>query len=130
MISKSTNIIVKKSGDRGRGVYADENISKGAVIEVCPVVIIPKAELSIIHKTVLHDYYFLWGEDLDQAAIALGYGSVYNHDSDPNADYILDFTNDTIEFVALRDIAKGDEITVDYLGSEDGEEELWFDTTP
>ena len=58
-------------------------------IELCPVVVIPPHEIETIDKTVIYNYYFLWQNN--QAAIALGYGSLYNHSYDPNAEYIMDY---------------------------------------
>ncbi|HRX27906.1 MAG TPA: SET domain-containing protein [Saprospiraceae bacterium] len=126
MMSKISSLFVAHTEDRGKGVYTMEDIKKGEVIEVCHLIIIPKAELPIIHKTVLHDYYFLWGEEMNQAAIALGYGSIYNHKLHPNANFILDFVSDTIEFYAIEDIEAGTEITVNYHGEPGADDELWF----
>jgi len=63
---------------------------------------------------LLYEYYYLWGEGHDTCAIALGFGSLYNHSTHPNAEFIPDYSDDTIIFTALRDIAAGEEITVDY----------------
>jgi SET domain-containing protein len=43
----------------------------------------------------------------------LGYGSFYNHSSDPSAEYIEE-VEDTLTFKALREIPAGEEITIDY----------------
>jgi uncharacterized protein len=112
--------------DFGRGVFTSIDISEGDLIEVCPIILIPKRELPIIHKTVLHDYYFLWGENLEDCAIALGNGSMYNHRLHPNANFILDIENKTIDIEAIKDIAAGEEITLNYNGEPGDEGELWF----
>ena len=121
------SIFVADTEDKGRAVFTMEPIAKGTIIEVCQIIKIPKLELPILHKTVLHDYYFLWGEDLEMAAIALGYGSIYNHALNPNANFLLDFTTDTIEFEAIKDIEAGEEITVNYHGEPGESEKLWFE---
>ena len=59
--------------------------------------------------------------------IALGFGSLYNHTVWSNADFILDLENETIDIVALRDIAAGEEITLNYHGESGDEEPLWFE---
>ncbi len=118
---------IKDTSEKGRGVFTRIEVKKGTIIEQCPILKIPKAELPIIHRTILHDYYFLWGEELDQAVIALGYGSIYNHAIDCNADFILDFTKDFIEIVAIDDIKAGEEITINYHGEPGEEEKVWFD---
>ena len=58
------------------------------------------------------------------AAIALGYGSLYNHSPLPCARYLKIFGADTVEFAAVRDIDSGREITVDY--TDNGRNPLWF----
>lgn len=120
-------LYIIEDAQRGRGVFTSEVIRKGDLIEVCPVIVIPKLELPIIHKTILHDYYFLWGVDMDDCAIALGYGSLYNHTIGANADFILDIEHKTIDIVAVRDIAISEEITINYHGDPDDEAPLWFD---
>lgn len=111
---------------KGRGVHTSMRISTGDLIEICPVIQIPSSELPIIHKTVLHDYYFLWGMDLDACAIALGFGSLYNHAIESNADFLLDFEKNTIEITAIKNIEAGEEITINYHGEPGDDQPLWF----
>ncbi|MFZ1749914.1 MAG: SET domain-containing protein [Saprospiraceae bacterium] len=119
-------LFITNSGDRGRGVFSSIEINEGDLIEVCPVIVIPKSQLPIIHKTVLHDYYFLWGEDMEDCAIALGLGSIYNHEVQPNANFILDMEHRTIDIVAIKTIEPGEEITLNYHGVSGDDEKLWF----
>lgn len=119
-------LFIMEEESKGRGVYTSIPISVGDVIEVSPVIIIPRSELPIIHKTVLHDYYFLWGHEHEMAAIALGYGSLYNHATFPNATFILDVDNKTIDIEAITEIQPGEEITINYFGESGSEGELWF----
>jgi hypothetical protein len=76
---------------------------------------------------VLYDYTFSFGANLEDAAIALGFGSLYNHSSRPNATYIKCFEDRAIDFVALRDIKAGEEITVFYRSLSEGLAPLWFE---
>jgi uncharacterized protein len=119
-------IYIKETEGRGRGVFTTVDIPEGSLIEVCPIIKIPKRELPIIHKTILHDYYFLWGEDLEDCAIALGYGSMYNHELMPNANFILDIEQMTIDIEAIHPINAGEEITINYHGEPGNEDPLWF----
>ncbi len=119
-------LYITESEHKGRGVFTSIDISEGDTIEICPVIQIPKAQLPIIHKTILHDYYFLWGEEMDECVIALGFGSLYNHEVHPNANFILDFENNTIDIVAIKNISSGSEITLNYHGEPGDEEKLWF----
>jgi len=111
----------------GRGVFTAVPIEKGSLIEICPVIVLPKKEVEIIHGTRLHDYYFLWGRELKQAAIALGFGSLYNHTAHSNALYELNLADETIEIYAVEDIPAGAEITVNYNGEPGDEAPVWFE---
>jgi len=111
----------------GMGVFAAEPIAAEGVIEICPVLLFPKAQLAALRQTMLDDYYFDWGDDGAWFAIALGYGSLYNHAYEPNADYGMDFENKTIDIYALRDIAPGEEIFINYNGSPENRSKVWFE---
>lgn len=119
-------LYIQEDPTKDRAVFTSGDISQGDLIEICPVIIIPKAQLPIIHKTCLHDYYFLWGKNMDDCAIALGFGSLYNHAVHPNADFILDMEDRTIDIVALTDIPAGTEITINYHGEPGDNNPLWF----
>lgn len=125
-MQKLPHIFFAPSALSGRGVFTSEPILEGTLIEICPVIIIPEAELPIIHQTTLHDYYFFWGEEEKECAIALGFGSLYNHSYDANAEYILDLEENTIDFYCVKDIEAGDEITVNYNGLPDDTMPVWF----
>lgn len=101
-------------------------ISAGEVFERSPVIGIPEEEIIHIRRTVLHNYFFKWGSERKEAAIALGYGSLFNHSYDPNADFRLNLDEGTIEFVALRPISPGEEITINYNGDPADRSRLWF----
>jgi SET domain-containing protein len=118
-------IYVQKYADKGRGVFTDSPISKDTLIERCPVIEIPALQSGHIDVTVLYDYYFGWGQDNQEIAIALGYGSLYNHSFSPNAVYVKNLSDQTIDYVALRDIEPGEEILVNYNGDPDNHSPLW-----
>src|SRR6185295_1572820 len=108
------SIDVKYFPGKGRGVVARRLFSAGELIERPPVIVISADEAPLIRDTRLAHYYFEWGEDCRQAAIALGYGSLYNHSYAPNARYEFREDEDCLEFIALRDIEPGEEITINY----------------
>ena len=58
-------------------------------------------------------------------ALALGQGSLYNHSSHPNAHGEPRLRERVIEFTAARPIGRGEEITIDYRGSET-DRQVWF----
>lgn len=108
----------------GRGVFTSEEIPTGTTIELSPVILLSAEDRKVIHTTHLHDYYFQW--DGDRAAIALGYGSLYNHSDGANAEFELDYDFDQIRFVARKDIPAGTEITTNYRTGDPGMK-LWFE---
>ncbi|MCB9297045.1 MAG: SET domain-containing protein-lysine N-methyltransferase [Lewinellaceae bacterium] len=110
----------------GRGVFTAAPIPQGALLEICPVIVLPGQDRQHLDRTGLYDYYFIWGEEDELCAIALGYGSLYNHSFQPNAEYRADFDGPTLDFYALRDVEAGEEITVNYNGDPDNREALWF----
>jgi SET domain-containing protein len=63
----------------------------------------------------LANYVFEWGRGT--VALALGFGSIYNHSYSPNARYD-DVGRLTKVYTALRDILPGEEITINYNGDE------------
>ena len=112
-------VIVKDAGVKGRGCFATAAIKKGQLIERCPVVIVPITQKELIDQSLLYHYYYAWTPDEEGVAISLGYGSIYNHSYKPNAVFDRVFAGGYIDYVALRDIAIGEEITVNYNGEPD-----------
>lgn len=119
-------LYIMETSDRGRGVFTSEPLEAGDMIEICPLIRIPKGELQHLDPTILYQYYFLWDEAGYEACIALGYGSLYNHAAHANAIVIMDYDDLTIKIEASTDIAAGSEILIDYTGGTKGEVELWF----
>ncbi len=112
---------------KGRGVLATAAIKAGEIFERAPIIISPDHEWPDLEKTSLFHYCFAWGPKLEHAAIGLGYASLYNHSYTPNATYIRQTEDLLIHFVALRDIASGEEITVNYNNDPHSQEPVWFD---
>lgn len=120
-------ICIKDTGKYGRGVYATRDIKKGELIEVSPVLLSRENEWKYLQKTVLFNYCFTWGDNYEHTAIALGYGSLYNHSYTPNATFDNNIDNFSIDFYALADIKDGDEITINYNEDAEDRSPLWFD---
>lgn len=124
-LAHSTAIEVRTIRGKGRGVFATRPIAEGEVIERVPVLLIEADELRNGDAwTGLASYCFLW--DAGRYALALGYGSLYNHSYRPNARYD-DAGRMTKIFKAIRDIAAGEEITVNYNGDPDDLSPVGFD---
>lgn len=116
----SDSIEVRNSPKKGRGVFARKDIKEGDVIEKVPFLIVTWDEIA---DSELADYAFVITEE--KSAIALGYGSLYNHSFSPNARYD-DVGRKTKVFSAIRDIKKGEEITVNYNGDPDNQDSVDF----
>lgn len=108
---------------KGRGIFAQKQFAKGEIIERAPVIVIPGVQEDLADKTVLYNYCYEWGGDI---ALALGYGSLYNHSYQPNAIYTKNLQEMVVEFIALRDIETQEEITINYNCCPDDNSPLWF----
>ncbi len=115
-------IKISEIENKGRGVVATKKIFKDEIIEYCPIVILGGKDNAFIKNKKKSDtlyYYYLQQPDLKRNSIILGYGSLYNHSSDPNSE--IDYPDDPkmsyMTITAIKNIEAGDEIIWDY----------WFD---
>lgn len=109
-----------------RGVFTTSALKKGDLVEISPVIVLGTHEKDYLLKSKLYDYYFLWGNAHDQFAVALGYGSLYNHAYKANIEFVPNYPNRTIQFYCLRDIEAGEELLINYVvGAR--REDLWFE---
>jgi len=120
-------IEVKRTRAKGRGVFAKVLIPAGTVFERAPLLIIPAKEvLECEHGDFLYHYVFEYHSGKNKVALALGFGSLYNHSYQPNACHD-DVGRQVKEYRALRDIQKGEEITINYNGTDGGNDPLCFE---
>ncbi len=111
---------------KGRGIVAGRPFAEGEVIERAPVLVIPAADWQQVQDTVVSRYCFSWGKELKDAALALGRCSLFNHSYRANA-YAQPYVKERVmAFLAFRDIAEGEEITINYNGEPDAEGEVGF----
>lgn len=103
-----------------RCIIADSKIKKGELIEECPIILLTKKDIEHINETTLTKYEFMWDDEYE--AIALGYGSLYNHSEEPNVEWDRDFEKNVFVFTALKDIEPGEELTIDYFPGEPKED--------
>jgi SET domain-containing protein len=110
-----TDVIeVKRIKGKGRGVFARRLIKRGEVIERVPVLVLKSGDVEELTAWEgLASYCFVWGEGT--VALALGYGSLYNHSFRPNAKY-EDIGQQTKVYSAIREIRPGEEVTINYNG--------------
>ena len=117
-------IVYQNIPGKGRGVIATEAIAAGEEIERSPV--LPLA-LKDSECPGLSDYAFAWGEAVPgfepgkECAIGLGYLGLYNHARPSNVGLDRHYADNEMSIHALRDIAAGEELTIDY------DIPLWFD---
>lgn len=98
-------IRVDHSPVSGYGVFATRDIRKGEIIEECPYIVSRSSNVLGILKN------YVFKKDKTNDALVFGYGSIYNHKDDNNAEWKI---KDKLIVTALKDIQKGDEIFVHY----------------
>lgn len=96
------------TGRLGRGVFATRAIRADETIEVCPTLELADSDIS----GALGDYLLKSAYDESIVILMFGYGMLYNHATEPNAEYREH--EDGIAFVALREIELDEEITISY----------------
>ncbi len=115
----SDSLEIRKSNIHGNGVFATKLIKKREIFESCSLLIFGKNLLDDfleIHgsRHTLLDHVMQWPNA--QYALALGYGTIYNHSNNPNS-LCRQIHNEKIprvEFIAKRDIQPGEEILYHY----------------
>jgi len=108
----------------GRGVFAVDGANTGDVVERCPVIVIPADERDAVEDSVLGHYCYEWVDG--DGALALGFGSLYNHSGDPNAEFDFDEAEGAVVIIARRDIDPGEEVTIRYW-PEGETDHSWFE---
>jgi hypothetical protein len=119
-------LFVCMTPDKGRGVFAKVNIFAGDTIEICPVIPLSEADHRDIADTPLNDVVFDWpdpGQNPENewygCCVVLGFGSIYNHSPDSNADWYMSVPDRQMRVVALKSIVAGEQITIDYGWNEE-----------
>jgi SET domain-containing protein len=121
-----TSLYIRKVSGKGRGVFSKVAIPRGALIEECPLIVLPGEDFDIISSTRMVDYSFFFDREKGELAIALGFGSLYNHSLQPNAGHEVNPEKKVMTFYALRDIKGGEEICINYAGESEEDPLKWF----
>jgi hypothetical protein len=127
----SPDLEIRHLPDRGRAVFAARHFAKGDLVDTAPVI------LGDTHWNDLPAwigrYVYAWqdiGGTGAVSALALGLGSLYNASTTANLTFRAAQSNDAIEYHAARDIAPGEELTINY-SSDDGsptcDRNTWFE---
>jgi SET domain-containing protein len=120
-------LYIMETANRGRGVFTTESIAAGTTIEIAPVIVLNQTERALVDTTLLHDYIFEWGINEQEAAVALGYASIYNHSVDANCKYDMDFDHKTIQIQTIREVAVDEELCINYNGDGVMDKPVWFE---
>ena len=123
--------VVPPPSKKGKGVFALKNIKKNSLVEVGHVLLISNEDYEKIEDTIFWSYCFDWDDPKyngkNPAAVPLSACQFINHSYSPNLRYEYDYENLTIKYYAERDIAKGEELTVNYNGIVDDMSPVWFE---
>jgi uncharacterized protein len=107
-------LYLRSSRIHGIGVFAAAECRLGALLEVSPVLVVCPKHVPALQPTSLYRYFFSWPPAA--VALALGYGSLYNHSYQPTARFKMDIEQGVIVFTAIQPISQNQEITINYNG--------------
>ena len=121
---RTTTQWAEEDGVRRARIVTTEPIARGETIEIAPVSPIYGAENSAaINAVEATAFTWVLADSTDErhpeqpvvvCALAHGLVGAYRHSARPTADVIRHLAEFRIEAVALRDLAAGDEVTLDY----------------
>lgn len=124
----SKQLYIKNVKGKGRGVFCKQTIAKDEIFEIAPVIVLPAQDYNTATASALCDYFFNFNKEEGTLALALGFGSLYNHAVHSNAAYSLDRENKTMQYYALEEIKPGTEICINYGGESGKEYKEWFES--
>jgi SET domain-containing protein len=114
IIPSNLNIEIKYTRTKGYGVFATSNFKSGDIIEKCYCVPVTKNLENV--PSFLKNYVFKYviSDTEDTLVLPLGYGSIYNHSNNNNAKWEKAEEHMFFNFIAVKDINKGEEICTNY----------------
>lgn len=103
----------------GRGLVATQDIRQNTVIHIADLLELNKKDSKLVQKTKLTNYVYDLG--YGKSAIALGFGSLFNHSENENVDFKLvkiksknSPTRTVIVYTTNRLIQEGDQLFINY----------------
>ena len=126
---------VKDTGtSKGRGVFTARKITAGEIVEACPVIVFKAVwEASPLElQFMVCDWSYYAKQESGLYGVMLGFGSMYNHNNPANLRCHALAGPGIMQFIAARDIAVGEELTINYNETEDGitsTDDAWFQAT-
>lgn len=118
---------MRDTADKGRGMFALGDLPAGKIVETAPVIVMSPEDRELLEKTALTNYIFEWGDDVSECCMALGFVPLYNHSYESNCEYEMDFEQDTITIKTIREVARDEELTINYNGDWNSGRKVWFD---
>mgnify|MGYP003126976180 FL=1 len=105
-------VYLSESSVHGFGVFADKDYNIGDTLELCYYLVTDDSDIN--DTCILHDYVFSTPNEEEEYLVPLGNAMMYNHSTDPNAEWEIHEDNNFVRFKALKNIAKGEEIFHNY----------------
>ena len=110
---------IAQSHIQGWGAFAQGRYDAGETVETNPILVLDPDEVRAVLHTDLKRYIFYLKEseanaDSCYAFVAMGNVSFCNHAKDANCHFDIDEDKGVIRLVALKSLADGTEIFIDY----------------
>jgi SET domain-containing protein len=112
------NTEIRVHPKKGRGVFALDKVKKGDLVETCHLIIMDLMDIS----GPLEGYVYQFSKE--KVAIALGNGSLYNHNDHANCEFSFDYKNKMLLIRAIKNILPEEEITINYRYSKEDREKF------
>jgi SET domain-containing protein len=113
MLKSPTKIYVSDSPISGRGVFANDHIQSGEVLEECHFIELSETDFNNIDP-ILKEYVFTFPTGNKNNCVVLGCGMIYNHSLIPNAYWECDENKRLFRYIASKPIKKNSEIFINY----------------
>ena len=110
---------VSRSPLHGQGCFATRDLMRGEIAARVRLLVFPPEQSELLFRTHLKNYLFYVKEGPVEdgpyyTALAMGPVSFCNHAPDANCDFELNEEATEIALTARRDIARDEEVTIDY----------------
>ena len=99
-----------------RAVLAFQPVVRGEAVLETDVLVVPEVFHSALYRTGLRNLTCEWRDSPFELAIPLGDLSFVSHNEFANTSYRVDYGRKKLRLIAERDIAKGEELSLDYTG--------------
>jgi hypothetical protein len=122
-MTKAEFVTVQESPEKGRGVFAERDISAGTVVSVAHCIPFPNDALK---GTPIEHHPFDYEQD-NQECIVLGVQQLMNHADAPNCSYeweVVAGGQRVHKVYTVREVKAGEELSIDYGVP------LWFKPAP